>query len=59
MQAFCVVMAVATSATELPYNRYGNNNHHQPEEGYSAYKLDYRAHSHNEDFNVPRYEVQP
>ena len=52
-------MAVATSATELPYNRYGSNNHHQPEEGYSAYKLDYREPSHNKDYSVPRYKVQP
>ena len=49
-------MAMATSATELPHNRYGNNNHHhQPEEGYSAYKLDYRAPSHTKDYSVSRH----
>ena len=59
IQAFCVVMAVATSATELSYNRYGNSGHHQPEEGYSADKVDYRVPSHNKDYSVPRYKVQP
>ena len=53
IQGFFVVMAMATSAIELPDNMYGNSNnlvnYHQSEEGNLAYNLDHRASTYNLD----------
>merc|ERR1712227_88808 len=53
LMGFFVVMAMATSAIELPDNMYGNSNnlvnYHQSEEGNLAYNLDLSASTYNLD----------
>merc|ERR1712038_518871 len=57
------LMAVATSATELPDNKYDNSNnlanYRQPEGGYMAYNLDHSVPTYNWAYSVPSDSSQP
>ena len=56
-------MAMATSATELPDNKYDNSNnlanYRQPEGGYMAYNLDHSVPTYNWAYSVPSDSSQP
>ena len=57
IQGLFAVMAMATSAIELPDNKYDNSNsladYHQPEEGYLAYNPDHSVPTSNWAYSVP------
>merc|ERR1712038_873658 len=57
------LMAMATSATELPDNKYHNSNnlanYHQPEGGYMAYNLDHSVPTYNWAYSVRSDSSQP
>ena len=62
IQGLYVVMAMATSATELPDKEYDNSNnlvnYHQPEEGNLAYNLDHSVPTYKWDYIVPSASSQ-